>query len=440
MAEKEQAAQQQNDVSQNMVGLAPNSTAPLFQVNHVTTAVVRLISSPLPFDGGQISCNMSDDSKALIITGASLKPIAGQTVIPATFTIAGLQPSTALNGDSVTFTAKGKTIGALPVTIFAVKLLDKGSGQVIPYGGDAFIDANAGMPALQAQIIPDLKTAIGWELRLNYAGYSVLGFPTEDVYPSSGVPAQVASRLSWNIAGEWPNTVPDPTGSTGATRGGSATLTFHIGSLIAGEYSFAVKGTNPAPADAEAAIGSSPWYAAAIAREENGSQNGRCYLQFNEVNSGGSGLKGQPTFGSPRGFGMFQLDNSPTPSKEAIWNWRKNVQAGLQKIKDISKEAPLYFSAIKRTYPDQWESPPATVTIEGTAISYLDASAIEMYNGATQTVLLKNPYGGWSPYRSAWAFDKDAPSGKRWSFVDNANRYVAKVVCYYSKGCNGGCQ
>jgi hypothetical protein len=65
---------------------------------------------------------------------------------------------------------------------------------------------------------------------------------------------------------------------------------------------------------------------------------------------------GQPVFGTPKGFGIMQLD-TPAPTKTQIWNWQENIDQGLNIIgqkkaaartfenKEISQKGATAFTA-----------------------------------------------------------------------------------------------
>jgi hypothetical protein len=196
------------------------------------------------------------------------------------------------------------------------------------------------------------------------------------------------------------------------------------------EIVFKVLGRNPSDSAARKYIDSrksSPWFAWAIAQHES-RQGARVYNQFNTTQE----FTFEPNFGPPDGWGMFQLDSArgkPITTEE-IWNWRTNVKAGVKELVDIKREARAYFNAVRRTYPVQWEAPPRFYIPPGTEtkLTYLEAAQIQLYNGASVVVLLRNASGGSDYYRSCWAFDPVGPVGRRWTFVPNRNDYVRKVV------------
>ena len=178
------------------------------------------------------------------------------------------------------------------------------------------------------------------------------------------------------------------------------------------------------------------WYAAAIGKHES---RQRFYV-FNQFNSAyyKPAIRGLPNCGLPDGWGIMQIDSkrgSQITTAET-YDWRENVRGGIKVMDKARKEAVAYFNAVKRTFPDKWEEPPSHIVLEGTRtrLSYLDACVIQLYNGASVVRRLKTTYGTYSHYRSAFTFDEDASSGKRWKFKPNVNKYVYKVVSHEIEG------
>ncbi len=175
------------------------------------------------------------------------------------------------------------------------------------------------------------------------------------------------------------------------------------------------------------------WFAWAIAQHES-RQWKRVFNQFNE----GGRVPNEPNFGAPDGWGIFQIDSArgATVSTAEVWDWRTNAQAGFDELVTAETDTRNYFLAIQRNYPDAYEAPPATYTPPDckTSLTYEEASIIQCYNGAAVIRRLRNSHGTLSYYRSCWAFNPSAPSGKRWRFVENRNRYVYKVVKHELEG------
>ncbi|RFC47173.1 MAG: hypothetical protein DVB23_001245 [Verrucomicrobia bacterium] len=175
------------------------------------------------------------------------------------------------------------------------------------------------------------------------------------------------------------------------------------------------------------------WYAWAIAQHES-RQWKRVFNQFNE----GGRVPHEPNFGAPDGWGMFQIDSArgAKVTTAEVWDWRTNARAGLEELATAESDTRNYFLAIQRNYPDSYEPPPATYTPPDceTSLTAEEASIIQCYNGAAVIRKLRNVHGTFSYYRSCWAFNPSAPSGKRWRFVENRNRYVYKIVKHELEG------
>ena len=104
--------------------------------------------------------------------------------------------------------------------------------------------------------------------------------------------------------------------------------------LPKGVFYFKICGTNPEFADIDSVLATSPyWFQRNIAiHETNESQfcegtrtrGSTGYCRGDQVKDG------LPILGAPAGYGMTQLD--PTPSVDAMWNWRTNIVAGQDRI------------------------------------------------------------------------------------------------------------
>ena len=67
---------------------------------------------------------------------------------------------------------------------------------------------------------------------------------------------------------------------------------------------------------------------------------------FNQFD--GSGL---PLFGAPNGFGVMQLDNSPTPTAREIWDWQQNVDGGKGKYSDGQTVVRQHYKNLRTAHP-----------------------------------------------------------------------------------------
>ena len=84
-----------------------------------------------------------------------------------------------------------------------------------------------------------------------------------------------------------------------------------------------IKGVNPSK---EQLVGiSDDQSIKAIMRTESGRS------QFTSLNRSPDSMAGIPIFGPPNGFGLLQIDNSPTPHEADLWNWRQNITDGINR-------------------------------------------------------------------------------------------------------------
>jgi hypothetical protein len=93
-------------------------------------------------------------------------------------------------------------------------------------------------------------------------------------------------------------------------------------------YGFAkankIVGDNPLPAQIIAFTDDPP--VKAIMRTES-SRKQFLSLQLKTKESAG-----MPKYGLPNGFGLMQIDNSPTPHEADLWNWRQNMSDGINRF------------------------------------------------------------------------------------------------------------
>jgi hypothetical protein len=289
-----------------------------------------------------------------------------------------------------------------------------------------YIDATPAMPQLTAKLKPDgLAGNVNWKLKIEYGRDNRNDV---DLFPANGSTTLPANTI-WSITPELATTL----------RGGKATITWElVGVTTPQSYVFHVRGRNPSESEAASEIGADPWYGKAIARNESDQPHQhRYYSQLNEIGELGPEWmhsKYCPNWGPPHGWGMMQLELPYSASASALWDWKTNVSVGLYVMSIARSDAQSYFEAIKRTFPDEWEEPPtATPFGASTTLSALDAASIQLYNGAAvvRGDLLQPDGVHTSVYRSSWEFSETAPAGSRWTFVENENDYVEKIVREY---------
>ena len=291
----------------------------------------------------------------------------------------------------------------------------------------SWINSTPRMPKLSAIILPNnLQGNIKWKLTIEYR--------RDNRNDCTIFEKELPIAKSWDIYNEFSNEF----------YGGKATLTWeYVSKCPEKSFIFHIRGVNPSESDAEAAIGTNPWYAKAIARHESGIQNGRTYIHFNEIGSYGpewTDIRYCPNWGAPHGWGMMMFDN-PAPTRNELWNWRAMVSAALVRMAGHRTEAQEFFDAVKRTFSDKWVEPPSSYTVSGTstAITPIDAAAIQCYNGCAVVYRLwtgqydKHGNKIKRAYRSCWAFNQNNPADTRWQFIDNQNNYVKEIIKEYEK-------
>lgn len=321
---------------------------------------------------------------------------------------------------------KGKTATftfMMEATVHVLKIkLNNGASQTVNPDDKVFIIPDPLMPQLIAKVIPTISGSglnAKWKLETAYPRRGALD---DKSFPATGFKT-LAIDQHWVIYTEFNNEF----------FGGDATLTCEIDGCAQQTLEFKIHGQNPDDSTAKSYIQSNQgihWYAWAIGRHES-RQETAVYNQFNTTTS----FQDEPNFGPPDGWGMFQLDSASglQITTKIVWNWKENVNTAISQLGSIRSEAQAYFDAVQRTYPSEYEAPPATYTAPGTstAVPYLDAANIQLYNGASVVENLQNPSGGTSLYRSCWKLHPTNPSGQRWEFIPNSNDYVKKVIDEY---------
>lgn len=220
--------------------------------------------------------------------------------------------------------------------------------------------------------------------------------------------------------------------------GGKVTVFYRIkksgGGYLTDEQqiTFKIRGKNPKDADAQNHIQStqgSHRFAWAMAQHES-RQGQRVYNHFN---SGGS-TKELPNLGPPDGWGIAQLDRplGVSANTKEVYSWHANVEKFYAELNEKQAAQQRYFDAIQRTYPSQYQAPPANFVHPGTSTSMtaLEAGIITLYNGVEgcPTASLIGASGKRVVFKNPWKFTPSAPSGQRWSYHPNKYNYLKKVI------------
>lgn len=281
------------------------------------------------------------------------------------------------------------------------------------------------MPRLRAEITSLTSDyTVHWRYRNSYARRKGID---DRAYPAEGF-LQLPGNQPWNLHAEFGTEF----------FGGDGILTYKIidksGKQIReGERKFKILSRNPSDSAAKKIIAQERgkyWFAEAISMHE--SRQGR--KVFNQFNTLGR-VVNQPNFGAPDAWGLFQIDSArgkEVTTTEA-WDWRANVQAGIEEFQKAESDIQKYLEALQRTYPEQYEPPPTHITPEGTKtqLTFEEISVIQLYNGAAVVKKLKTKWDTLSYYRGAFQFYPGNPSGQRWKFIPNKMDYVQRVLKEY---------
>ena len=181
--------------------------------------------------------------------------------------------------------------------------------------------------------------------------------------------------------------------------------------------------------DVEELLADAPWYALPIVQQECGYTPERGYRQFNTTGNLGTNIQGVvendyqwcPNRSSDGiGWGLMQLTN-PRPTAQQLWDWRANVQGGLDHLTNTCRDYAERWIARQETR-QQAQDPSQPLDNEiftfggmtcrkGTAFSPVDACTISRYNGSSPVVISwQEPTNG---IPGAWVVNE----GKR-AYVD----------------------
>ncbi len=296
------------------------------------------------------------------------------------------------------------------VTVVDVNLTN-GANQVRK-GKYVYISQAPAMPDLSVGLLPSgLPGTVQWQLDVRYErvdrGDASLG--DIEYYPGPG-------SSDWQSLGgssEW-----DISSAMGEDfRGGRAVLHYRWqGMTLQPEFVFHIRAYNPSEAAAEAYLQAQPyWFAYCIAKHESGIQNGRTYLQFNELGPLGPNVDDykycpnrQTSGGPPWGWGMMQLTQFQTypggpsrrPYAQELWNWKENIDTAIV-VMEVKEAAAVQH--LKDIAPDGQGGylMPDDITVSG--VDFLDGTdktpdqleTIKKYN-AGDFWLNYDPLNGWS--------------------------------------------
>ncbi len=278
------------------------------------------------------------------------------------------------------------------------------------------------MPHLRAQLV-DLPSTyqVQWKFNCKYSRPSGRSKTEDEVnLPADGTTKNLAGGEPWNIYEDYKD-IP--------FFGGKAVLTFRIVNMDGSEampeqtFKFRIAGKNPNQARCRkymdnavsrlSGIGNKMWYAYAIAKHETEWEGGQHYynqfLQRGDKYRDAKGKQGIPNWNDdgvfdkdakdaqgtsiegkrkPGGYGIEQVtgwhndENGDVP-RGVIWNWKTNVDEGLNELVHHHQDAVDWMS--HQTENVSVALPTHTVVSvffkESTSKTMIDAVAIKNYNG-----------------------------------------------------------
>jgi len=291
-----------------------------------------------------------------------------------------------------------------------------------------FISTTPALPVLTSQITSGSVTgSMNWSLIITYN--------RSFRHDTATYSATLGSGSIWNINSTMGNNL----------RGGEATLKCYAPSLGCWQLiNFRIRAHNEAEGIIVDYINSRPgakWYYQYVAEHEGGMQDGREYLQFNEVgpyDCDASDMKYTPNATpneNPPGFGIFQLNNfgaaKRLPYAQELWSWKTNVDTGAGYLTSL-QNASIDYMARERLqafgYGSNFLHPPVEVVggvsfEDGTSIIIDHAVAMKRYNGVGGTG--NEEYCEWrGAPENRWAFN-------RLNDLDPPFNYVEQVCLHY---------
>lgn len=167
--------------------------------------------------------------------------------------------------------------------------------------------------------------------------------------------------------------------------GGDATITYTYNGTT-NPFTFCINGTNASTQAVKTLLGNSPWYLIQLAEGESSLQ------QF--------AVSGNPTFGTPAGFGIMQIDTSSqgkAPLQANLFSWTSNVANGKIAVNNNRSQGQAWWNsqvmqyeawlASNATSPEPLDMDEGQCTFSynspsgGGAYPFSDAIGIQNYNG-----------------------------------------------------------
>jgi hypothetical protein len=270
----------------------------------------------------------------------------------------------------------------------------KSNDKEVTNGMTLYITEQAEMPSL----IASSCEPVSWQVSFNYQAQftGALAF-------SKTVNGQSSESASFDIVRSLQSEV----------LGGNVTARWTIvATKESGEITFNILGKSPTKNVIMNYIGShsSLWYAKNIAAQES--------YGGTQFRADGYPL---PSSADDNGYGIYQITD-PTPTYNEVWNWKANVNKGIQ-ILNQKTAAAVKWMTVQRAQAKQQTGREQPVTDEKVGRNCFfsdsgprnitDAVAIKQFNGAVRN------YCSWDNNNSKWNFNR----------VNNRGENYVQLVC-----------
>ena len=192
-------------------------------------------------------------------------------------------------------------------------------------------------------------------------------------------------------------------------------------------FSFSIRAFNPSEIAAQSYIDATGnmWYDKRVAKHESGTQLGRSYLQFNEIETlqcnsldvryTPNATVPLPNDPNPKfGFGIYQLTFIPgPPTEQELWNWQTNVESGVGwlVVKQGGANTAMLGYRIQANNDNGGIDVPVPDTTIGnvffsdnSSIIMEHANGLKRYNGLGGTAP-EWEYCSWSSQLQVWVFN-----------------------------------
>ena len=335
---------------------------------------------------------------------------------------------------------------------------DLDSGEDVERDGIVYVTAEPSMPNLVARYLRsnggdpvEMALEIRYQVNVQQGAYTKLSDDVVHFPDATGEYESLNAPYEWNLRDEYSENF----------SGGEVTLHLRLDSMSEpDEFTFKIRGENPEDADVIAYIESAHTFnfLPAMVRHESYVPHAGPSYQFNQFNPAvldNDQVDELPNYGGPDGWGLMQLDGNGLDRQittEELWNWRTNVDSGIEVLESKFAALDEYVDAMERIYPDEYENPriPGAythdVTIQDvtTTLTMEEASVIQRYNGGRGLFeeFMVDENGEFvldqngdriviARFAYAWEFNPEAPAGSKWTFGPNQNNYVHEIVEEY---------